>query len=369
MPPSWTAGKAAGGSDFDDLVAAEEASTAFFHLPLGVKRRYAGPGGRKGELMLWSCGFSAWPHRQHWHVVCGGFDEAQPWPSLESEGSWDEREGRGGGSGAGDMHCTASSGVAARGCEAQGVKLDITPSLNAHGTSPPACDLLRGCTAPAALDLSSRTVKSTGAFPPASVGSGVAAVQHPLEAAHAAVMRPALRRAEHVLRGCALACLSEQVLCDAGAVQQACAGLASADDPSVLDCFLYAPSIQVAAPPSAHGAAASAPPATPEVEVQMSEHFDPGLLTVTRRSDVPGLEVWDASTGQWVALEAEAAPSDLLVLAGEQLHELSGGVIPTVKHRVVAPRAMAAERCSVVFELRLPERAAESVVPARMTLG
>lgn len=34
--------------------------------------------------MLWSCGYSQWPNRQHWHVVCGALD-AQPWPHDEDE--------------------------------------------------------------------------------------------------------------------------------------------------------------------------------------------------------------------------------------------------------------------------------------------
>jgi isopenicillin N synthase-like dioxygenase len=95
--------------------------------------------------------------------------------------------------------------------------------------------------------------------------------------------------------------------------------------------------------------------------MQMSEHFDPGLLTITRTSEIPGLEVWDASIGQWVALEAEAAPNEVLIFAGEQLHALSGGLIPAVRHRVVGSRVAGAERCSVVFELRLLENVAQSV--------
>lgn len=352
LPPSWTADEAGVGNDLGDLVAAEGASTAFFHLPLGVKRRFAGRGGRQGELMLWSCGFSAWPQRQQWHVVCGGFDEAQPWPSLD---------GCGGGSDACGLHCTASQGDDARGYEAHGLTRDATPRLSEHKAAPLVHDTLGGCTNPAPLDPSRRTatlkstVKSPGASPPASVGSGMSALQRPSDVTHAAAMRPALRRAERVLRGCALACLSGPVLGDAGAVHEACAAVSCGDDPSVLDCFLYAPVAWVVVPPSGCGAAASVPAATPDAGMQMSEHFDPGLLTVTRRSNVPGLEVWDASTARWVALEAEAAPNDVLVLAGEQLHELSGGAVPSVRHRVVAPRTGAAERCSVVFELRLPE--------------
>ena len=34
------------------------------------------------NLMLWSCGFSSWPLRQQWHVVCGAAD-AQPWPAAQ----------------------------------------------------------------------------------------------------------------------------------------------------------------------------------------------------------------------------------------------------------------------------------------------
>ena len=75
-------------------------------------------------------------------------------------------------------------------------------------------------------------------------------------------------------------------------------------------------------------------------------------------SDVAGLEVWDEQAGAWVAIEAQAAPSDLLVLAGEQLRDLSGGAIPAVRHRVLAPETTGAERRSLAYEFRLPDAVA-----------
>jgi len=211
------------------LLLAEAAATSFFRLPREAKRRCAGPGGRKGDLLLWSCGYSAWPQRQHWHLVCGAFDEAQPWPAHP-----------------GDASAAAGAAVTATGAGAD--------------------DEPRG-------------------------------------------LRPALRGAKAVLRGAVLACLGE-ALNDGGVLLATCRAVSSGEDPSVLDAFLYAPASALVG-----GAAAADAAAGEGATVHMSEHTDPGVLTITRRSDEPGLEVWDASARCWEALEQEAATSDLLVFA------------------------------------------------------
>ena len=52
-------------------------------------------------------------------------------------------------------------------------------------------------------------------------------------------------------------------------------------------------------------------------------------------------------------MEQLAAADDVLVLAGEQLEQASGGRIRAAQHRVAAPPGRDA-RNSVVFELRAP---------------
>eukprot|EP00967_Tisochrysis_lutea_P154217 scaffold305889_cov36-Tisochrysis_lutea.AAC.1 len=278
------------------LLRAEEASLAFFGMPLSFKRRCAGTGGRKGELMLWSCGFSQWPQRQHWHLVCGAFDEAQAWPEFPEV-----------------------DGVA------QTERNDSHIRQQAEGLRATGNNVMDHCR-------------------------------------NASTLRPSLRAAECVLRSCALACLNASVLRDGGATIRACETVPEGNDPSVLDSFLYAEAMKGLSDEMSASSfrqrmaeLSCAPSASEPHEVHMIDHVDPGLLTLTRRSDAAGLEVWDVQSEGWVALEQLAAPNDVLVFAGEQMQALSGGAIPAVRHRVLAPREQGVKRCSVVFELRLPE--------------
>ena len=43
------------------LLASERAVAGFLGGPQAVKQACVGKGGRKGDLMLWSCGYTAWP--------------------------------------------------------------------------------------------------------------------------------------------------------------------------------------------------------------------------------------------------------------------------------------------------------------------
>ena len=93
----------------------------------------------------------------------------------------------------------------------------------------------------------------------------------------------------------------------------------------------------------------------------MAAHNDPGVLTLTLASRIPGLELLDRSCGKrgaWVPLEALMAPDEVMLFAGEQLEAATAGHVRAALHRVVvqpkAQEALAEGRNSVVFELRAP---------------
>ena len=90
--------------------------------------------------------------------------------------------------------------------------------------------------------------------------------------------------------------------------------------------------------------------------MQMAAHVDPGILTLTRASECPGIEIFDGARQGWVAVEALAAPDEVVVFAGEQLEKASRGRIRAARHRVAPPppEHSGEERISVVFELRAP---------------
>jgi hypothetical protein len=136
----------------------------------------------------------------------------------------------------------------------------------------------------------------------------------------------AVRRAMHVLHNLCTELLAtiEPAAEGARRTQAELSG-----DPSVLDLFLY---------PNEHKRPAN-----------MRTHTDPGLLTVTRVSDTPGLQVLDAESGAWLDVEAMAGTGDLVLLCSESLQEMSRGAYPAAPHRV---RCAPAPRLSVVFELR-----------------
>eukprot|EP00873_Tetraselmis_striata_P005875 jgi/Tetstr1/426139/TSEL_016467.t1 len=123
---------------------------------------------------------------------------------------------------------------------------------------------------------------------------------------------------------------------------------------SVMDVFFY-PNQQRAA------TGASGPG-------NMSAHLDPGYLTITSPSRVPGLWVWgrratggggsgecgqDAGAGEqcgWLDAEALEERSALILLAGSALEDATGGRFAAARHSVASSPAGA--RLSCVFELR-----------------
>ena len=118
-------------------------------------------------------------------------------------------------------------------------------------------------------------------------------------------------------------------------LQAACAaarrdgGGDGAADPSVLDGFLYAAT-------AAEGEPEAAGRPEPQLE-RMASHTDPGVFTVKRASDVPGVEF--LVDGAWLTIEQLAGPDDLLVWAADQLQTAAsaeGSRIRAVEHR--APR-------------------------------
>ena len=85
----------------------------------------------------------------------------------------------------------------------------------------------------------------------------------------------------------------------------------------------------------------------------MREHTDPGLLTLTLASRVPGLQVRDNLSGEWRDVEACCeAGTELIVLGCEALEFASEGKYRAATHRVA--RRPATPRISTVFELRMP---------------
>ena len=108
-------------------------------------------------------------------------------------------------------------------------------------------------------------------------------------------------------------------------------------DPSVLDLFRY------------HNTAAGEGAAEGE---NMASHSDPGLLTVTPASSVPGLELYDEPSGRWTDVECGAGRGDLVVFMGDQWEEsgaAGAGGAGAVEHRV---RRAEGPRLSLVFEMR-----------------
>ena len=154
-----------------------------------------------------------------------------------------------------------------------------------------------------------------------------------------AALRRASLRLLGILRQACAGMLHQ--LTDSEAAAQRLAALAAeterCGDPSVLDLFFYRND------------------STSDGE-NMSSHSDPGLLTITPCSAVPGLEVQDAATGEWV--DAETAEISgvsgkdgdhaLLVFAGDSLEELGLRCTATA-HRV---RRADEPRLSLVYEMR-----------------
>ena len=262
---------ALGAAEVEVLRTAEAASAAFFACSSHLKMRHTGMGGRRGNLMLWSCGYSRWPEREQWHVVCGALD-AQPWPAAE------ESEMAGGGS----LFAALMKAEGLLRC----ISLAVLSALASEAASGDCAD--------------------------GDCNNGVGR----------------------------LACLATT-----------CAFLGDGTDPSVLDSFQYMPCGEPGAT-SNGGVSVDDRRET----LAMAAHHDPGVLTLTRTSDTPGLELCSPESG-WLPLEKLAAPAEVLVFAGEQLEEASGGKVRAANHRVAQPPEGRRHetRHSVVFELRAPD--------------
>lgn len=139
-------------------------------------------------------------------------------------------------------------------------------------------------------------------------------------------------------------CLDLLERADPAARVEWCRQVGERGDPSVCDVFLY---------PKAAGPKAQLPPA--EQRVAMSEHLDPGWLTVKQGSLDGGLEVFDRTARAWVNAETVAffgdgAPEDgAVVFAGERFSTWSEGAVPAVLHRTLSCRE---DRVSFIYELR-----------------
>lgn len=89
--------------------------------------------------------------------------------------------------------------------------------------------------------------------------------------------------------------------------------------------------------------------------IAVAIHEDLGLLTITPRSPVAGLEVWDYSgtdsstDSSFVKLEKQATPSQATVLVGETLNQMTQGHYLPSTHQVTrGPQ----RRFSIVYHLR-----------------
>lgn len=70
------------------------------------------------------------------------------------------------------------------------------------------------------------------------------------------------------------------------------------------------------------------------------EHTDPGFFAIATCSDVPGLEVMDAATGEWIPVEAVCNQNNLIVMGGEALQLFTSNQYKATLHRVVSFIAM-----------------------------
>jgi isopenicillin N synthase-like dioxygenase len=64
-------------------------------------------------------------------------------------------------------------------------------------------------------------------------------------------------------------------------------------------------------------------------------HTDTGILTVAIASSMPGLEIWDKIRKEFVKIEEEVQPQDLVIFPGEKL-TLFSCEIPACPHRVAS---------------------------------
>ena len=287
------------------LLAAESIAKDFFERRnQKEKKKYTGRG-RLNALMLWSCGYSSWPHREQWHVVCGARD-AQPWPEQ--------------------LPAAAAASPEQDTLPVQGAGDKSTMSLREALLNAEA--LLRRvamCTLAAAASSAAAAADGDG-----DVGLAPAADVGPLVGAAAAAEDDTTTYST-----------CQRLL-------EACEQMGHGTDPSVLDAFHYLPSEGDAA---AGGCVGGSRTAEDEKEEAMAPHYDPGVLSLTRPSDVPGLQICSSATNHWIAIEELARPNEVIVFAGEQLEEASGGRVKAARHRVMRDGR---PRESVVFELRAP---------------
>ncbi len=79
-------------------------------------------------------------------------------------------------------------------------------------------------------------------------------------------------------------------------------------------------------------------------------HEDLVLLTFVCPTNVPGLEIYDfVGDGEWLDVEAQQNPQDVIVMAGEVLAKISNNYYLPASHRVRRPNQ---DRTSLVYQLR-----------------
>ena len=94
------------------------------------------------------------------------------------------------------------------------------------------------------------------------------------------------------------------------------------------------------------------PNTLPETIENCTPHFDPGFLSIAPVATVPGLLVQDASSGDWLTIDAEGwftPGSDVVVFLGGSMQVTTNGIYPATPHAVARSKLA---RCSLIYELQ-----------------
>jgi len=91
-----------------------------------------------------------------------------------------------------------------------------------------------------------------------------------------------------------------------------------------------------------------------EISEVCDAHFDTGLVTMILVSEIPGLELVDQQTKEWVPLEKLGKPGDLVLIMGRKVQMVfnNNAKLEPTFHRVMIPKST--RRHSILFFCDLP---------------